>query len=403
MTWVRWGDTSANHPIVLSVLEHDECDDRLVNEVHGFVSRCSAQSGSHLTDYVITRGTAVLIAGPTRVDFLLDVAVFAGYMTGPHLLDDGRKAWKLVDDDPDFLHLRLREEVEFERQRRRDNSNPALIVPVRIRDGDACRWCGRIVDWGSRKASRSGTYDHLVPGQAATIDTYIVSCQGCNSSRKDGSRPRNADQLYPEPVAPYYSDRTIEWLTDNEWRRRQNLPVPPRSRRKLRPGDLAPGLTERDTVTPANKATAGTRPDTQPGNDHTNLDTDTQSARPVTPAQRPDTSSGNATSPRPDTQSGSDTPDAENHPMVDVQPTIRPAETPVLSEIRRLSADPAEHEGTESVRTGRVGSGRVGTGLVGSPTQAGTQPDTPTPSRSRRRRRARKNSRSRTTGDRHAH
>lgn len=382
MTWVRWGDTSANHPIVLSVLEHDDCDERLVNEVHGFVSRCAAQSGAHTTDYVISRGTAVLIAGLSRVDFLLDVAVFAGYMTGPHLLDDGRKVWKLTDDDHDFLHLRLREEVEFERQRRRDNSNPALIVPVRLRDGDACRWCGRIVDWGSRKASRSGTYDHLVPGRAATIDTYVVCCQGCNSSRKDGSRPRNAEQLYDVPIAPYFSDRTIDWLTDNEWRRRQNLPVPPRSRRKLRPGDLAPGLTERETTTPA-----GDRPDTQSGTDHTKLDTDSQSARPVSPAP----------STRPDNQSGHGTPDTAGY----IENRVQPAETPVLPEIRGSSADSAEHEGTESVRTGRVGSGRDGPGLVGNPTQPTSQPDDPSSrsTRSRRRRRSRKTARSRTTGD----
>lgn len=383
MTWVRWGDTSANHPIVLSVLEHDECDDRLVNEVHGFVSRCAAQSGAHLTDYVITRGTAVLMAGPSRVDFLLDVATFAGYMTGPHLLDDGRKVWKLVDDDPEFLHLRLREEVEFERQRRRDNSNPSLTVPVRLRDGDACRWCGRIVDWGSRKASRSGTYDHLIPGQAATIETYVVCCQGCNSSRKDGSRPRTAEQLYPVPTAPYYSDRTIDWLTDNEWRRRRNLPVPPRSRRKLRPGDLAPGYTGRDTVTPA-----GDRPGTQPGSDPTKLDTDTQSARPVSPAP----------SPRPDSQPGNATParvERNENP-------VQPAETPVLPEIRGYSADSAEREGTESVRTGRVGTGRDGPGRVGNPTDPPTQQEIPAPrsSRTRRRRRSRKTSRTH-TGDPH--
>lgn len=399
MTWVRWGDTSANHPIVLTVLEHDECDDRLVNEVHGFVSRCAAQAGSHLTDYVITRGTAVLMAGPSRVETLLAVATFAGYMTGPHQLNDGRKVWKLVDDDHDFLHLRLREEVEFERQRRRDNSNPSLTVPVRLRDGDACRWCGRIVDWGSRKASRSGTYDHLIPGQAATIDTYVVSCQGCNSSRKDGSRPRTIDSLYTPPQTPYYSDRTIEWLTDNEWRKRQNLPVPPRPRRKLNPGDLAPSHTERTTVTPA-----GDRPATQAGHDPTKLDADTQSARPVSPAQRTDTQSENATSPRPDTQSGNGTPDTAAHPTVDVQPTPEPAQTPHLQTISRKPADPAEHEGTESVRTGRDGSGRVGTGRVGNPpTQVTSPPEPSTRSRSRRRRRSRTTSRSRSTGDPLAH
>lgn len=383
MTWVRWGDTSANHPIVLSVLEHDDCDDRLVNEVHGFVSRCAAQAGSHLTDYVITRGTAVLMAGASRVDILLAVAVFAGYMTD--VMVDDRPAYKLVDDDPEFLHLRLKEEVEFERQRRRDNSNPSLIVPVRLRDGDACRWCGRIVDWGSRKAARSGTYDHLIAGQAATIETYVVCCTGCNSSRKDGSRPRNIDKLLAPPEIPYYGPKTIEWLEGNEWRKRQGLPVPPRPRTRVNPGSLAPGITPPATT----GASAGDRPDTQSGNGAPpSLDTAT-AARPVSPAPRPGNQPENAMpQPRPEHHSEH----AENQ--------HRPARTPVLPETSRKSADSADGEGTESVSTGRVGSGRVGSGRVGNPSDRDVGLDRSPlrkSSRGRRRRRPR-NARTRTGG-----
>jgi hypothetical protein len=159
--WVRWGDTSANHPIVLSVLEHEECDDRLVNEVHGFISRCSAQAGAHTTDYVVTRGTAVLMAGPSRVNVMIAVAIFAGYMSEIEV--DGRTAYKLIDDDHDFLHLRLKEEIDWEKQRKSDNSNPALIVPVRLRDGDACRWCGKVVDWSAKTGGRAGRTPREAP------------------------------------------------------------------------------------------------------------------------------------------------------------------------------------------------------------------------------------------------
>lgn len=382
MTWARLGDTSATNPIVLTVLEHEECDERLVNEVHGFALRCATESGSHKTDYVVSRGTAVLMAGPTRVNILLAVAIFAGYMTEIEV--DGRPAYKLVDDNHDFLHLRLKEEIEFEQQRRKDNSRPSLVVPVRLRDGDACRWCGRVVDWGSRKAARSGTYDHLIAGEAATIETYVVSCTSCNSSRKDGTRPKGIDKLLDAPEKPYYSVKTIEWLAGNTWRQDNDLPVPTKPRKKLNPGDLAPGITPDATTSlspapAASTAPAGDRPDTQPGNDApTTLDTAT-AARPVTPAPRTDKPSADAPSmQRPDTPSAN----AQHHQQ--------PAETPDPQIVRRSSADSADLEDTEPALTGRDGSGRDGSGRVSSPTPREQTSKSDPPRNSARGRRRRK-------------
>lgn len=372
MTWIRWGDTAANHPIVLNVLEHEDCDERLVNEVMGFISRCASQAGAHKTDYVITRGTAVLIAGQSRVDALLAVSLFAGFLTEV-TLDDARRAYKLVDDDHEFVHIRLREEIEWEQQRRKDNSNYALVVPVRYRDGDACRWCGRIVDWKARKSARSGTYDHLIAGQAATVDTYVVACVSCNSSRKDGSRPRGIETLQGVPEAPYYSLHTIEWLEGCDWRKRNGLPVPPKPRRRLLPGDLAPGMTDRPT------APADDRPDSPSGNDTEDLDT-APAARPASPAPRTDSQSVHAPAhPRP----GNQPEHARN--------TGRPAETSDQRNSSGIPAEPAEREGTESVSTGRDGSGRVGSGSEPNPTpnRGSASQSSPSSKRSRGRRRRR--------------
>ncbi|WP_460994370.1 hypothetical protein, partial [Sinomonas soli] len=117
MAWARFGDTSANHPTVLAVLEHDDADDRIVNELFGFVARCSTQSAAHLTDYVINRGTAIALAGSmARADALLGLAVWAGYMTEETGFVDGReqRLYRIIEDQ-EFIHLRLREEVEWER------------------------------------------------------------------------------------------------------------------------------------------------------------------------------------------------------------------------------------------------------------------------------------------------
>lgn len=361
MPWVRWGDTSANHPIVLNVIEHEAFDDRLLNEVHGFISRCAAQAGAHTTDYLITRGTAVLIGGASRVDLLLDVAKFAGYLT--EVTVDGRTVYKLVDDDPDFLHLRLKEEIDWEKQRKLDNSNPALIVPVRLRDGDGCRWCGDVVDWNSRTGGRSGTYDHLEPGQPATIDTYVVCCRSCNSSRKDRAVPAGSTGLLPEPTSPYYSPHTITWLTNNEWRQRNGYEVPPRPRKVITPGKPAPGTPPAATETPCQR-------------------TDTLSATAATAAQRTDTMSATATSPRPGSQ-----PEHATRPGNDQR------EHPACQNPGRTGQGQTGEQGTDPVRTGRGGTGRDGSGRDGSPdlsTQLTTRQNPPrSTSRGRRRRRSR--------------
>ncbi|MDG3012477.1 hypothetical protein G4X40_20260 [Rhodococcus sp. D2-41] len=397
---MRWGDTSANHPIVLTVLEHEACDDRLVNEVHGFITRCAAQAGAHLTDYVVTRGTAVLCAGPSRVDVLLTVATAAGYLT--EVTVDGRTAYKLVDDDPEFLHLRLRAEVEWERQRRTDNSNPALIVPVRLRDGDGCRWCGKVVNWAAKTGARSGTYDHLVPGSPATVDTYVVACRGCNSSRKDGSHPRAAGELLPVPVRPYFSPYSCDWLEANAWRKTNGCTVPPRPRKVITPGNPAPGHEPGAT-------TAGQRPDTQSRNARTHHGASTGStpvsASPAAQAQRPDTQSENAQNPnltstrpdsqsdhapnpvRPDTQPGNATHDDQHKPASCQDPVRKPQ-------------DPTRREGTDPVRPGRDGTGRDGSGREPSPTPP--LGDMPSPSRSPTHRgRGRRSRRRHTTGHHH--
>lgn len=261
VAWVRWGDGSAMHPRFLEVLDHPECDDRLLNEVAGFVSRCAAQSGLHSTDYVVTLGTAKIVGGMSRWELLTQVCVFAELMT--EVFDEAGTviAFKLVDDDPEFLHLRLKAELDWERQRKADANRPNLIVPVRLRDGDGCRWCGAIVDWNyDRKSGRAGTYDHLIPGEAATVDTYLVCCKSCNGARQAGEFPPGVTQLLDPPADPHFSRFSVKWLTENKWRISQGLPVPDAS-----PTYVIPGRRVDGTQPPRIDRPSGSGPTDQTG------------------------------------------------------------------------------------------------------------------------------------------
>lgn len=213
MPWLKQGDAAANHPIVLSALELDDADDRILNELFGFVARCATQSAAYEQDYIVTVGTARHMAGSlTRYNELAAAAKRCGYWTETTITDeDGqeRAAWKLVEEE-DLFHMILKEERAWTNQRKKDARDPSLTVPVRWRDGDACRRCGKTVSWTDRKSGRAGTYDHIEPGQAAEIGTLIVCCKECNSKRQ--ADPSTDWPLLAAPKEPLYGAETTDFL-----------------------------------------------------------------------------------------------------------------------------------------------------------------------------------------------
>lgn len=352
MPWLRSGDTAANHPIALAALEHDDFDDRLLNEVFGFVMRCALQSTAHLTDYVVSRGTAIQMAGASRVGLLTDVAAFAGYWVEQRVVIDGaeRTVYKLVED-PEFIHMRTKEEIEWERQRKSDNSNPALTVPVRFRDGDACRYCGKVVNFKARKGRLAGTYDHREPGKPATIDTYVVCCGACNAGRSNDPAADTAYPLLPAPIKPYYSPDTIEWFRGHEWAASNGYRPPRSPARTIAPGQPSGNDTSGQT--------APAPPQTQ-GNGYSG------------PAQ------GNGTH---GPQNGAEPrKQAEGKP-----PPPRPSGN------LQIPADPADQQCASSGNsgTGRDGTGRVGEVRSGHPDQPPSKPAPSSKPPKRRRNRTR--------------
>lgn len=351
MTWAKVSDDSAFNPVALAPAEHPDFDDRLINEVFGFVMRCATQSGAHLTDYIISRGTALQVAGPSRLDAMLEVGIFAGYLTVVEV--DGRTAYKIIDD-PNFIHLRPREEVEWERVQRRDSADVSLRIPVRFRDGDACRYCARVVDWDSRTGGMGGTYDHLDPlNPETTVDTFVVACRTCNSARKRGDTSfplalRNA------PEEPYYSPTTRKMFQGNVWAKTHGYALPPsKGRRKAtEPGKIAPG------VSPA--------PTPGPGQSHAlEASSSATVARPVIQAENAPqesrehsapsaTDNGDAVAQAPETRTDSQSERAQN-------PAPTSANMPPADFLQNPQ-EPAGAEGSFRYGPGRVGSGRAGSG-----------------------------------------
>ena len=251
MAWARGGDTAPTHPVALRVLEHPEADDRIVNEVFGFIMRCAMASTAHNIEYRITKGTAGLMAGGhARAEKLLEIAQFAGYITRKD--DAETEEYQLFQDD-EFIHLIPWDQREWAKQQKRDRCNWPIVIPMRIRDGDGCRYCGRIVQWGNNKSALAGTYDHLYPGKKATFDTYVVSCRGCNAKFGDSPIEEKKDHLLPAPLEPYYTQYTVTWLTNHHWVKDNDVQVPKASKKKLSPGAL---VVQKETSARTHRAKA---------------------------------------------------------------------------------------------------------------------------------------------------
>lgn len=215
MGWLKVSDQAATHPIALRALSLADYDDRILNELFGWMTRCATQSAAHDKDYIVEIGVARHMAGP-RFDSLVAAAVKCGYITEVLVPDDDgteAKAFRMVEE-PDLFHMMNRAERDWDNQRQRDNRDPALTGPVRARDGDACRYCGKSVRFGTadRKSGRVGTIDHLHPGDPGTVDTLVVACRSCNSKRKDD--PTGTWETRPVPKAKLIGPETAKWLTE---------------------------------------------------------------------------------------------------------------------------------------------------------------------------------------------
>lgn len=401
MAWLRAGDTAAMDERVLGIAELTDADERSVNEVFGFVMRLFLQAAQQETDYRVAMGTAMVLS--PRYQVLLEQASRMGLLS--ILEEEGRKVIQLVADG-DFLHMRSREEMEWERQRKADIATPQLTVPVRLRDGDACRYCGSVVSFGMRKGNRGGTYDHLVPGRPAQGEhELVVACRGCNSGRRDAEG--NRDEQYPLMPAPsegarYFSKSTIAWLETHGTILTQlglQLPKRPRGARDLKPGaqtrtdvpareGTVSGIDGAENAATApsgdqRSATSRTRPDDAAP--HTSGDQRSGTAQEATAGSGQD---GHQRAERASERSADAAPHTSGEQRADHPSEARPADAgPIQVASQRTSipdptrhdtasADPAEAQATGSgfPGSGRDGSGRAGPERAGTARGAGPRP-----------------------------
>lgn len=417
MSWLKQSDVSANHPLVLRVLELDEVDDRLLNEMYGWANRCATQSAAFDRDYIVEIGTAKQLAGLSRYKDLLGAALYCGILEEKEIEENGsmRRVLKLVEDD-DLFHMILKSDKDREKNRRADTYDMAKKGAIIKRDGAECRWCGRLVTFNNdRKSIRAGEIDHLDPkdldnSDPTPIERLVVSCKSCNSKRKAGEYWDK--ELRPAPGTPYFTADTVAWLRDKAG----ILAKVSTERVELHAPTTAPApekaqapATASVEATASDDATATTGSSARTAQEATAAPVVEHSEAPVQPARKERVSFSDIDAGLHDYSEmlealGSEaveTPRQGETPAGDdatVTTGSSHAPAPINSESKnnQLIIKKPEGVGSRSAGTGRDGSGRDGTGRGGR--RDFSHPESPKPSsppanRSRRRRpRKRKNS-----------
>jgi hypothetical protein len=253
MPWLKSGDTAATYPKVMQIAGFRCVDpDTIVNEVFGWLTRCMLQGAGHTTDYHLDVGTAYMLGG-RRTDELVALCRRAKLLSVVRV--DGIKTYKLIED-PEFMHMRLKVEIDAERQRQRDLGNPAVTVPVTLRDGDVCRYCGVLTQWRGKTSARTRTLDHRNGlEEPATAETMVVACMHCNSSRQDDPRWDDEHPLSPPPERPLFGRWAAEYLSEH------GHPILPNIGTSKRPAPAPGADTAPNRVRPATAAGDDTAPD----------------------------------------------------------------------------------------------------------------------------------------------
>jgi len=139
----------------------------------------------------------------------LDIAIGADWEDDPDTFIAAMRECRFIDPDM-RLHDwheyagRLIEQRALEAARKRRNrglyNDDELVHAVRARDGDACRYCGKSVNWKDRRGADGGTYDHIDPDAAVenSVDNVVVACRACNSAK--GRRTPEQAQMHLLPV-----------------------------------------------------------------------------------------------------------------------------------------------------------------------------------------------------------
>jgi 5-methylcytosine-specific restriction endonuclease McrA len=118
----------------------------------------------------------------------------------------------------DYLDWNLSKEEEQQqreesKQRMALSRDPEIRRALRSRDGNNCRYCGRVVSWTDRRGPAGATYDHITPGAGSHIENLAVACRGCNS-KKGRRTPDEAGMALRPPTHESFIEPAVRFKSE---------------------------------------------------------------------------------------------------------------------------------------------------------------------------------------------
>lgn len=180
-------------------------DPRLEAELKGWTLTLFMWSAAQKTDYMVPRSVAAKLMG-MQMDRVLSDLKKIGVIIGEKEID-GELNFELVDKEQTLIHLVKTSEKKMEVKRKRDRNDSKLVVPVLLRDGSTCRYCGSDVNWDDHRHADGGTFDHREPDKKTTVENLVVCCRSCNRLRADEEHPDVEYPLCDPPEEPLYDGK----------------------------------------------------------------------------------------------------------------------------------------------------------------------------------------------------
>lgn len=218
MSWARFSDTFNDHKVWMwaAELAATRGDESLVIKLKGVTTALFISSAVAWTDYEVTKGMVIQVCGFAGHQEVIDDLVKIGVLT-PKRSDSrddsqGVEVWTLLDDN-NFVHLIRTDDKKKADKRKNDRRKASLVVPVLLRDGDECRYCGCEVKWGDTRSDLGQTFDHRDINAQTTAANFVQACSACNEGRAASDDPEGEFPLLDPPENPVYGQGLIEALS----------------------------------------------------------------------------------------------------------------------------------------------------------------------------------------------
>lgn len=203
-------------------------DARLVTDLKGVTMALYAQSALSWSDYMVQFGAVIEAVGLERASSVVEDLLKIGVLFDQSTAD--QRQYRLLERES-FVHLIKTDQKKRNAKRKRDKRKAALMVPVLLRDGSECRYCGDRVNWDDKRFDQGGTFDHREIESETTVDNYVVCCRSCNRLRADFENPDEELPLLDPPEIPIYDAALLamlrgwpDWVA--RWCRDQSIPNP---------------------------------------------------------------------------------------------------------------------------------------------------------------------------------